>query len=204
MSELKVMMRFVGSSLRSIMGDLKSKVALAIVLCAATVGSLSACSVHEMIYGMDRSKITPVETVLTGNMVTDVSVFYGTYRLVSGSLGRNIVSLEISPSQYGRPVFAFVDNKGIIVDRSSPPSCEVNKGVASLVGSIRCGKISFFQTDAFIRLDSAVHAKNDLPGTYSGIADGKIVDFKPNWYSFMVRWAGYPAESHDSLLEKVK
>ncbi|MBN3834583.1 hypothetical protein [Burkholderia sp. Ac-20344] len=192
------------SNFRSVVGILKSKIALAIIFCSTAVSFLSACSMHEMIYGLDPSKITPIDATLTGNMANDVSIFYGTYRLLSGSLGRGVVALEVTPSQYGKPIFSFINDKGIPLIRNSPPSCKIDKGAASLVGSIRCGEITFFQTNAFFSLNSAVHSKNDAPGTYSGIVDYKIVEFKPNWYTFDVRWPGQRPESRSALLEKVK
>jgi hypothetical protein len=178
-----------------IKGVIKRSVRLSAVLAAFSV-LVSACAWKQPIW-------TPQHgTELTGNNVQNLPSFYGKYRLAGGSLGVGIAFLEIQPNKYGKPLFSFLDENGVIVRNGSPTKCVIDKGPASVYGSITCGRLSFPQIPSYFSLTSAVHMKDAGPNEYSGIVEAKIVPFKPNWYSFLVSW-GYPERSVHSALEKI-
>ena len=164
---------------------------------------MSACTWNTAVGGGNESaQITPYDTKLTGNNLGNITGFYGRYRLVEGSLGPGVTLLEITPSQYGRPVFAFLNDNGVAIQKSSPHACVVEKGSASLDGMIGCGEIAYLQTGPYIRLNSPARMEGRGPDEYFGIANGAIVPFKRNWYSFAVKWSGH-GRTYDSVLAKL-
>lgn len=174
-----------------------SQVARLFLASVAASAFLTACA-----WSPRPAKITPYDTALTGNNVNNLPAFFGRYTIVDGSLGPGVEFLDITPNEYGKPVFAFVNDQGVAVWKVSPQECTVEKGRASLNGSIRCGKNQILQVLPYVTLSSAARAVGRNPGEYIGISNAGIVPFRQNWYSFGVKWT-YPQRGSDAVLEKI-
>ncbi|EKS9887596.1 hypothetical protein BTK96_004610 [Burkholderia pyrrocinia] len=111
-------------------------------------------------------------------------------------------SLEVSSSEFGKPVFKYIGENGRVLDAESPAACRVDKRSFDVVGLIECGDYKFIGGSyPYWELRSAT-IKPYNSGGISGVWNNREIEFKQNWYTLDLKWS-YDSRIEYYLLEKV-
>lgn len=134
--------------------------------------------------------------------------FYGKYHVRDRPSGNGLEYIEISRSQFGKPLFTFSDRNGKVLGIASPHSCSVGTTRYMVAGNLSCGIVQaglFGKFDyPYIDLTSASFSAanpDDASVSYTGNLP-KLLG--KNGYVLKVIWSEYVKREDRFLLEKIE